>query len=155
MELHMDAEDGDNTILDHLAAVTETISTMPKTYETDGQEDKALVFLHYFNSGSDWWITERDCEEDQLQAFGFVCLNGDREMAELGYIDIEELGRAGVELDLYWQVKPLSDVKRELGLPHQAARSYYLLTKREDAMTTIKVQGIFNLISISSQRRNC
>ena len=121
MELHMDAEEGDNTILDHLAAVTETISTMPKTYETDGQGDKALVFLHYFNSSSDWWITERDCEEDQLQAFGFVCLNGDREMAELGYIDIEELGRAGVELDLYWQVKPLSDVKRELGLISKAA----------------------------------
>ncbi len=118
----MDAEDGDNTILNHLAAVTETITTMPKTYETDGQGDKALVFLHYFSSGSDWWITERDCEEDQLQAFGLVCLNGDREMAELGYIDIEELGREGVELDLYWQVKPLSEVKRELGLPHQAAR---------------------------------
>jgi hypothetical protein len=45
-------------------------------------------------------------------------------MAELGYIDIEELGRAGVELDLYWQVKPLSDVKRELGLPHQAERMH-------------------------------
>ena len=77
------------------------IVCMPKTYETDGQSDEAVVSLHYFRGGSDWWVIERDMEYEQIQAFGYVCLNGDVEMAELGYINIEELIKYGVELDLY------------------------------------------------------
>ena len=37
------------------------IEAMPKTYDTEEQkaEDK-VVFLHYFTSGCDWWIIEKD-----------------------------------------------------------------------------------------------
>lgn len=91
-----------------------TIETMPKTYETDGMGDKAPVTLHYFLGGSDWWIIEKDMKEEQLQAFGYVCLNGWKDFAELGYISIEELITVGAELDLHWIVKTIGEIKKEL-----------------------------------------
>ena len=91
------------------------IICMPKTYETDGQGDDAVVMLHYFRGGSDWWVIERDMViNEQVQAFGYVCLNGDTEMAELGYISITELIKYGVELDLYFEPVTLREVKEKL-----------------------------------------
>ena len=94
------------------------IKTMPKTYETDGQGDEALATLHYFMGGSDWWIIERDAgspddEEQgvQAQAFGFTCLNGDTENAEMGYISIQELIENGAELDLYYTPEKIGGIK--------------------------------------------
>lgn len=87
---------------DKMDEILNTVNTMPKTGETDGQGHKAIVHLHYFYGGSDWWITERDMEVKQYQAFGYACLNGDWEMSEFGYISIEELKDLGAELDLYW-----------------------------------------------------
>lgn len=89
-----------------------TIASMPKTYETEGKGNEATVSLHYFKGGSDWYIIERDSENEQLQAFGFACLNGDYEMAELGYINIQELIRHNVELDLYYHPETLASVKQ-------------------------------------------
>ena len=91
------------------------IVSMPKTYESDGQGDDAVVMLHYFKGGSDWWITERDMvREEQIQAFGYACLNGDKINAELGYVNISELISCGVELDLYFQPITLREVKAKL-----------------------------------------
>ncbi len=87
------------------------IEAMPKTYETDGKGNEAIATLHYFNGGSDWYILEKDMEEEQLQAFGFTCLNGDKQNAEIGYINIEKLIRCGVELDLYYTPETLGDIK--------------------------------------------
>lgn len=96
----------------------ETIGTMPKTYETDGQGNEAIATLHYFKGGSDWYIVERDAGSPddkeqgvQAQAFGFACLNGDTQNAELGYISIEELIEYGVELDLYYTPEKIGDIK--------------------------------------------
>lgn len=91
-----------------------TIENMPKTYETDGMGDNAPITLHYFLGGSDWWIIEKDMEEEQLQAFGYVCLNGWKDCAELGYISIEELIMVGAELDLHFTVKTIGEIKKEL-----------------------------------------
>lgn len=89
-----------------LGEVLKTIQDMPKTYETDGQYKKAVVYLHYFLNGSDWYITERDMETEQLQAFGLANLwHG----GEYGYINIVEIVAAGAELDLYWTPKPVGD----------------------------------------------
>jgi hypothetical protein len=88
----------------------ETIARMPKTYETDGQGDEAPVTLHYFLGGSDWYIIEKDQEAEQIQAFGFACLNGDIHNAESGYISIEELIKYGVELDLYYKPETIGEV---------------------------------------------
>ncbi len=90
------------------------ITGMAKTYETDGQGEEALVVLHYFTGGSDWYITERDMEQEQLQAFGFAVLNGDTQNAELGQIPICEITKHGAELDIHWTPKPLKTVKSAL-----------------------------------------
>ena len=89
----------------------ETITTMPKTGEQGDKGDDAVAYLHYFKGGSDWYIIEKDMYDEQLQAFGYAILNGDREMAELGYINIEELTRLGVELDFYYTKQTLGEIK--------------------------------------------
>lgn len=81
--------------------------TMPKVYEQDGLGKKAVAYLHYFNPRHDWYITERDISDEQLQAFGMT------DDGELGYISIAELIKNGVELDLYWKPKPLAECEKD------------------------------------------
>ena len=81
---------------------------MPKTYEQDGKGDNAIVYLHYFRGGMDWYITERDMEDYQAQAFGLADLGYG---GELGYISIEELKSINAELDIHWTPKTLGTVK--------------------------------------------
>ncbi len=99
--------------------LAQQIDTMPKTYEQSGQCDQAIVHLHYFLAGSD--ITEKDREGGVDQAFGYACLNGDEQMAEIGYISIAEITRYGAELDLHWTLRTLGDVK---ALRARLARSW-------------------------------
>lgn len=115
-----DGEEGE-FFVDKLAEVQQIINLMPKTYQSDAQSDGALVSLHYFLGNSDWWIIERDRQEDQEQAFGFVCINGDKQCAELGYISIVELLELGAELDLYWKIKTIGDVMSEFYGRREAA----------------------------------
>jgi hypothetical protein len=85
-----------------------TVNTMPKTYETDGQGKEAVAHLHYFNSSWDWYITEKDMEDEQHQAFGWVKTPHGN---ELGYISIVELMEVGAELDLHFTPTMLKDLK--------------------------------------------
>lgn len=104
----LDGEEG-QFMLDKIREVSTTIENMPKTYEQDGKGDQAVVHLHYFFRGMDWHITEKDLEDEQLQAFGLANLgNG----AELGYIWLGEITEAGAEIDLYWTPKTLAEVKK-------------------------------------------
>ena len=89
--------------------LAETITNMPVTYKTDGQGDEAIVHLHYFRGNMDWYITEKDVGDEQIQAFGLADLG--MGFPELGYISIEELVANGIELDLYWTPKTLAEVK--------------------------------------------
>ena len=98
---------------DKIREIEELIKDMPKTYDTQDQKDP-LVTLHYFYGSCDWWIIEKDKEPEQLQAFGYACLNGDTQNAELGYISIEELKSINAELDLYFRPRPLSEVKNKI-----------------------------------------
>lgn len=88
--------------LNKILELANMVNTMPKTYEQDGKGDQATAYLHYFHGGSDWYITEKDVDGGVKQAFGYTILNGDEDMAELGYISIEELTQCGVELDLHF-----------------------------------------------------
>ena len=92
-------------MFEKLAEMAGIITTMPRTYETDGQGQQAIAQLHYFTGGCDWYITERDQESEQLQAFGLANLGYG---GELGYISIVEILESGAELDLYWTPKPIS-----------------------------------------------
>lgn len=99
---------------DMILSLTQRLKTIPMTYQQDGLGDEAIVYLHYFNDGSDWFITEKDQEEDQYQAFGFVSLGCCPDGAEAGYISIEELKNLNVELDLHWEERTLREAKERL-----------------------------------------
>ena len=85
-----------------------TVTTMPKTYQTEKQGKNAIVYLHYFHGNMDWYITEVDKEPEQHQAFGYADLGYG---GELGYISIVELVHNNIELDFHWTPKPLHQIK--------------------------------------------
>ena len=86
-----------------------TIAAMPVTYAQEGLGDEAVVHLHYFLGGADWWITEKDVDGGVAQAFGLVDMGHG---PELGYIGISELVRVrGMDLDLHWKPVTLGELK--------------------------------------------
>lgn len=92
-----------------LIEYAERITNMPETYEQDGEGGEAIAHLHYFSGGCDWWITEKDIENEQHQAFGLADLGYG---GELGYISLVELcASKAVELDLHWTPITLSEIK--------------------------------------------
>ncbi len=98
------------------------VDSMPVSYETEPSENTPYVAptvarLHYFRGSADAWIVELDCgaaddtpADYQRQAWGKVDLGYG---AELGYISIPELLNAGMELDLHWQPRPVSECGKE------------------------------------------
>ena len=87
---------------------------MPKTYDQDGLGNNAIAFLHYFGPSQDWYITEKDMDYDQLQAFGYSNL-GDG--YEAGYISIVELidlklskAMTLPQLDFFFTPQPIYEV---------------------------------------------
>ncbi|MBO6225394.1 MAG: DUF2958 domain-containing protein [Psychrobacter sp.] len=98
--------------------IAKMIETMPKTYEQDGKGNEAIAYLHYQirhpnYQKSDWYITEKDLSDDQLQAFGLVSLSGGR--PELGYINLVELGTIElVTLDLDFTPTRLGEIRTAL-----------------------------------------
>lgn len=101
-------EEGQHFI-DTLRTFSERIHSMPVIYETDGQGLDAIAYLHYFNGGMDWYITEKDKikNEPQWQAFGLAAIGYE---PTLGYISIQELIQNNVELDLYFKPRPLNEL---------------------------------------------
>lgn len=84
---------------------------IPAIYAQDGKGDEAIVYLHYFYGGSDWFITEWDSEDE---FFGFAVLNQDTQNAELGYIQRTELTQTPpIELDFHWRKKTLKEAKKK------------------------------------------
>jgi ppGpp synthetase/RelA/SpoT-type nucleotidyltranferase len=82
---------------------------IPKLYFQDEKGKNAIVYLHYFSSGSDWYITELD--KTTGEAFGYVILNGDTQNSEFGYIDIKDLvSNNKIEIDLYWSLQTLNEI---------------------------------------------
>lgn len=94
---------------DKIAEYADRIDSMPKTYDQEGKGDDAVVYLHYFYNDMDWFITEKDTEDNQLQAYGYADIG---QGGEIGYISIDELTTFGVELDLHWTPKSLGEVKK-------------------------------------------
>ncbi|CAM8626679.1 Protein of unknown function DUF2958 [Comamonadaceae bacterium] len=100
---------------DKVLALAETLGAMPVTYAQSELGEDAVVHLHYFFGGCDWWITEKDVEGGTDQAFGMADLGHG---GELGYISIREIKRmVGVELDLHWTPKTLKEIRLEREKP--------------------------------------
>ena len=68
--------------------IAEVVQNAPKLYETDGAEQHTIVLRYFHPTGTETLVTE--IGEDG-EAFGFQCLNGDYEMAEFGYLDLNEI----------------------------------------------------------------
>ena len=89
--------------------IKEAYENIPPIYGQDGKGKNAVVWMHYFVGGSDWYITELDKKENI--AFGYVIMNGNLRDSSLGRISINELITIDlVNLDLYWSVQTLNQV---------------------------------------------
>jgi hypothetical protein len=85
-------------------SLADRIKEMPALRRQDGNGTEAIAYLHYFHLSGDWYLTELD--QRSLNAFGGVSLwPGETEM---GYVSVKGLVANGVELDLYFTPKPLS-----------------------------------------------
>lgn len=93
--------------IDKLIELETTINTMPKIYDQDGLGENAIAYLHYFTNSFDWYITERDVTDKQLQAFGLAIVH----TPELGYISIQELIEHHAELDIHFTPTTLKVIK--------------------------------------------
>ena len=103
-------ERGDSDdVFEHYENLIEGYREIPKLYEQDGKGKNAVVYLHYFYGGSDWYITELDKKTNE--AFGYAILNGDIQNSELGYMNLNEFADTnGIDLDLYWSFKTLNEI---------------------------------------------
>jgi hypothetical protein len=96
--------------LDKLESLADRIENMPKTYEQDGKGKQAMIYLHYFRGGHDFYITEKDQENEQRQAFGLANLGYG---AELGYISLVEILACNVELDFHFEPRTIEALEAE------------------------------------------
>jgi hypothetical protein len=94
----------------------EQLARIPRLYVTeDVPPGEKLIVLHFFLGGSDWYIAEYDGEDT---FFGYAILNGDKEMAEWGYVSFRELKELKihpgfeVECDRFWAVKKASEIEK-------------------------------------------
>jgi hypothetical protein len=87
---------------------------LPPLRSQEAVEDP-IVKAHFFNpAGSgDWWITEGSVEEDDFVMFGLCAIFE----PEMGYVSLNEMQAIkgplglGIERDLHWRPKPLSEVR--------------------------------------------
>lgn len=93
-------------IADRIHYVYESIKQAPNVGSTDGQGKDAIVQLHYFRNGADWYFTELN---DHNDGFGFVDL-GIGQGLELGYITPSEVSSSGAEIDLYFEAKSMNEI---------------------------------------------
>ena len=88
---------------------------LPPLYSQENEPDP-LVIVKYFHplSSWTWYATEGSPEGEDFLFFGWV--NGD--FPELGYFSLNEMqavnvGGLGIERDLHFTPKKLSEVKKE------------------------------------------
>jgi hypothetical protein len=99
----------------------DTVNNMPVTYQQDGLGNRQYAFLHYFFGNSDWYITEKDKgnkfdktnpdSSETMQCFGYADLGYG---GEFGYISVDEIKNTDVvELDLYFDIKPIYEISKD------------------------------------------
>jgi hypothetical protein len=88
----------------------EKLDTIPRLFETEHISLKEkTIYLHFFIGSCDWFVCEFDGQD---KFFGFVCLNGDLEMAEWGYFSFQELQsiRIGMGIEIDCDPKPAKKI---------------------------------------------
>ena len=101
---------GGEEMYDTVAKVVKQIKATPDLYEQDdGKGDDAIVYLHYFNDDSDWYITEFDKEDKN--AHGYLSSDKKSKFEEWGNFNLYRIESVGAELDYNWTPKTLKEVK--------------------------------------------
>jgi hypothetical protein len=94
-----------------IKAIPKDTREADKAYEKANKNQKVnyldfyTVYAHFFLGGSDWYVLSWD-GDDML--FCYVVLNGDTQMSEMGDVALSELHENRIELDFFWDIKPLS-----------------------------------------------
>ena len=94
-----------------ILAIPKNTRDADKAYQKAKQNQDAnymdfyTVFAHFFYGSSDWFVLSWD-GYDTL--FCHVVLNGDTQMSEMGDVSLTELHQNRIELDFFWEAKPLS-----------------------------------------------
>ncbi len=95
--------------------------TLPELYSQEKVDDP-IVLAHFFDpcGAANWWITEGSpTDSNDYLMFGLCDLG--MGFPELGYVSIRELQEVrgplgiGLERDLYWSPKPLSEIQVKAG----------------------------------------
>lgn len=107
-----------------LKPLEEQIAAIPKRQpptlsdgKTDRNKDYSIVYAHFFFGGTDWFVIDWDGKD---RFFCYVVLNGDYQMAELGYSSLNEIHDLsktqafGSELDFHWRPKYLPEALMNL-----------------------------------------
>jgi superfamily II DNA or RNA helicase len=110
-----DIDEEHEDFIQNLERLEQELSEIPKLYKQSKLGKDAIVHAHYFLGGTDYYITEWD-GKDTL--YGYAILNGDTQMAELGYVGREDIMKTtaskpykkGFELDFNWTKKTLNEV---------------------------------------------
>jgi len=110
----MDGSEESGFFKDIAAHLRRSVEAMPTAGGQRLGEEAPMVYLHYFLGASDVWVLEKAEGGGVEQVFAFSLLNGDHQMAELGYVDLSELLLVGFELDFHFEPKPLSEVRESL-----------------------------------------
>lgn len=89
--------------------IADIIKAMPDLYEQDGKGENAIVYLHYFAPSFDTYILEIN-RNDPSDAFGLTISHDSA--VELGYVNINELKKYSVELDLHFVPKTVGEIRQ-------------------------------------------
>ena len=80
-----------------LKSLAAAVNNAPKIGDGDGAKEHPIVFRYFHPTGTETLVTEIGSDGE---AYGFQCLNGDYEMAEWGYLDLNEIkGVRMMEID--------------------------------------------------------
>ncbi len=82
-----------------LKSLAAAVNNAPKIGDGDGAKEHPIVFRYFHPTGTETLVTEIGSDGE---AYGFQCLNGDYEMAEWGYLDLNEIkGVRMMEIDYH------------------------------------------------------
>jgi hypothetical protein len=94
-----------------LQKLEEQINSIPELYkQSDLDKSDQVVYAHYFNPGSDWYVLEWDREKNLF--FGYITHR--HQDAELAFFSFEDLDKdRRINLDFNWDIRSLAEIISE------------------------------------------
>lgn len=94
--------DNEDAYQEELVRLEEQLNAIPDDYQ------KEIVYAHYFNSSSDFFILSWDRDNDLLYCYSII--NGRFECGNMRdqYLSDLASGHAGIQLDLHWKKKSIA-----------------------------------------------